>query len=521
MFRRPHILALVLLTLAFLVPGAAFAQDDGSLYYRLPGATSTLTDDAITIRYGAYHETYVSGLGWLSGIEADPPVVRDDEVLVNASVLDALGVNAPRLTGVRTSGGAEVRVVLDLPDLTPAQLSTLRLSGTVAAGEVLELRLPALLLPEITPEDVGGVALDLSTDVSGTRLVVSGPEMSYQVFPLSDPTRLVLDLAPERDLSPALQLERELAPGVSYRRFTVPTPTGGSVVHVVAIAPGSGELRVVGESRVARTVRELGAGGLVALNAGYFDTTTFAAIGYLLVDHGLLSLPSRNRASIGFTPGQPPMIDRLDVSVRLHTARGPIDVGTTSTAGVDVVRTAGAFAGNATRGVLLVQDGVVTENKIGPRRVPEGGYALVYPPDNRELALLDEGDAVALDTRVQPSAFALARYAVEAGPLLVQNGRPAYEPEFESFALGQRILDGLTQQAAVGVTHDGTTLLVVAETMRAAELIPLFLTLGAESAMRLDSGSSTTLVIDGRIVNRSGERRVVSAIVLVPQRAGN
>ncbi|MFA5595282.1 MAG: phosphodiester glycosidase family protein, partial [Trueperaceae bacterium] len=109
----------------------------------------------------------------------------------------------------------------------------------------------------------------------------------------------------------------------------------------------------------------------------------------------------------------------------------------------------------------------------------------------------------------------------EAGPLLVKDGLAAYQPELERFATGQRILDGLTQQAAVGVTADGSTLLVVAETMRASELVPLFLSLGADRAMRLDSGSSTTLVIDGRAVNRSTERRVVSAIVLVPQRAGN
>lgn len=513
-------LAALLVTLAALLAGpAARTQAASELYYRLPGASSTVTDDAVTVRFGAFHETYVSGLGWLSGIDADPPVVRGGEVLVNASVLDALGVDAPRLEGVRTSGAAEVRVVLDLPGLDAAQLAALRLSGSVGAAEDLELRLPPLLLPELTPEDVGGVALDLSSDANGTRVRVSGPAMSYQVFPLADPTRLVLDLMPERDLTPVVQSERQLAPGVSYRRFTVPTPSGGSVVHLVSIAPGSGELRVVGESQVPRTVRELASGALVGLNAGYFDTTSFAAIGYLLVDHGLLSLPSRNRASIGFASGQAPLIDRLDVSVRLRTRGGLVEVGSTSDGSVDVVRTPGAFAGNGTQGVLLVRGCRVLENKIGPRRVPEGGFALVYPPQNRALALLDEGDTVTLDLRVEPPDFERVRYAVEAGPLLVKDGLPAYEPTVESFALGQRILDGLTQQAAVGVTRDGTTLMLVAETMRAAELVPLFIALGADRAMRLDSGSSTTLVVDGQVVNRSGERRVVSAIVLVPQRA--
>lgn len=514
----------VLLLMACLHVGVAQGAPDpaaGQLYYRLPGATTTLTDDAITIRYGAYHETYVAGLGWLSGIQADAPVVRDGEVLVNSSVLEALGVNAPRLEGVRTSGGAEVRVVLDLPGLTAMQLEGLRASGHKAAGQGLSFWLPQLLLPVVEPDEVSGVAIAFSQEDGGTRLNVTGPELDYDIFPLGEPTRLVLDLMPKRDLTPVVQTEREVAPGVTYRRFTVHTTSGGSVVHVVSIEPAAGELRVVGESRVPRTTSELASGALVALNAGYFDTTTFNAIGYLLVDHGLQSLPSRNRASIGFSAGQAPLIDRLAVTIRLHTSYGAIDVGNAQVDGVDVVRSSGAFAGGPTRGVLLVQDGMVVENKIGPRRVPEGGYALVYPVTNRAIALLDAGDRVILDTLIEPSAFGQARYAVEAGPLLVQNGEPAYQPELERFELGQRILDGLTQQSAVGVTASGTTLLVVAETMRASELVPLFIQLGADRAMRLDSGSSTTLVIDGQAVNRSTERRVVSAIVLVPQRVGN
>lgn len=514
-------LVTAIVLVVYALAGAQAVSDESQLYYRLQGATFSIADDAITVRYGAFHETYVSGLGWLSGLGAPAPVIRQNEVLVTGSMLEQLGVHGPRLEAVRTSGGAEVRVVLDVPGLVPSQLEHLRGSGTVPPGQSLSFWLPPLLLPELVPEDVSGVSFDIAAADGGTRLTLSGPELDYDVFPLSNPTRLVLDLMPKRDLTPVVQTERELAPGVAYRRFTVHTTSGGSVVHLVSIQPSAGELRVVGESLVPRTTSELASGALVALNAGYFDTTTFSAIGYLLVDHGLQSLPSRNRASIGFAPGQPPFIDRLDVTVRLHTSRGAISVGNTADDSVDVVRTAGAFAGSPTRGVLLVRDGVVIDNKIGPRRVTAGAYALVYPPTNRAVALLDEGDRVILDTDIEPSAFTNARYAVEAGPLLVKDGQSAYEPELERFALDQRILDGLTQQSAVGVTADGVTLLLVAETMRASELVPLFLSLGADRAMRLDSGSSTTLVIEGRAVNRSTERRVVTAIVLVPQVAGN
>lgn len=155
-------------------------------------------------------------------------------------------------------------------------------------------------------------------------------------------------------------------------------------------------------------------------------------------------------------------------------------------------------------------------NKVGPRTVPPDGFALVYDPARRDLALINEGDSAALELDFQPEVFETVRYAVEAGPLLVSGGRSAFDPALEAFRRGERILDDYTQQAAVGVKADGTVLLVAADNMIAEELVPLMLSLGGYDAMRLDSGGSTTLFIDGEVVNRTSERRVVSAIVFVP-----
>lgn len=500
-----------LFTLLSAAPTLAFGQE--APLYALPGALVETGSDAITLRVDGRELVYVPGIGWQPHLDAPPPVVTDGVVFVGAEVLDALGVPEPRLEGVRVAGDVEVRIVLDLPDLDPSTLEGLRSKGAVRAGEVLEFTLPPLLLPAGVPEDVGGVAVDVVAAGAGTRLRLSGPAFSYDVFPLAHPTRLVLDVLPQRELDVA-EIDEEIAPGVRYQRMLAPTADGGSVVHLVRISGGSGEFRVVGGDRTPRTVRDLASGGVVAINAGYFDTTTFAAIGYLLIDHGLISLPSRNRASIAFGPNGT-VIDRLRAEVRLHTSYGRIDVGGLGDDGVSVVTSPGALAGPPSRGVLVVRDGRVVENKVGPRRVPDGGYALVYPPESRELALLDLGDAVILDTRLEPTVFEAAHYAVEAGPLLLKDGLVAYDPALEGFVSGQRILDGLTQQAAIGVMDDGEVLLVVAETMRAEDLVALFSWLGAKDAMRLDSGSSTTLVLNGEVVNRATERRVASAIVYV------
>ena len=63
--------------------------------------------------------------------------------------------------------------------------------------------------------------------------------------------------------------------------------------------------------------------------------------------------------------------------------------------------------------------------------------------------------------------------------------------------------------------QDGSVVLLIAETMTAEQLIPLFQRLGVRDAMRLDSGSSAGLFVAGEVVNRRFEREIVSAIVLV------
>jgi hypothetical protein len=181
-----------------------------------------------------------------------------------------------------------------------------------------------------------------------------------------------------------------------------------------------------------------------------------------------------------------------------------------------VATAAGALVGSPRVGVLTLARGSVVGNRIGPAAVPANGVALVYDPALRALAALEPGASAELRLSYAPGAFSVARYALEAGPLLLAEGRAAFEPELEGFARGQRILDEVTQQAAVGVRSDGTVLFVVAEAMTAQGMVPLMLSLGADRAMRLDSGSSAGLLIDGELVNRPFERRLVTALVWVP-----
>lgn len=552
----------IVFALALLLLGWCLA---GSLY-KLPGATlNERGDGSLELAYRGETLSYVPGVGWYPDDLGVAPKRIGHDVFVSSGVLAALEVGTPRLSGVRSSHRDGVRIVLDfdgLPSLTP--LKELEGQGELAPQEPLELTLPRLLLPLEQMSGVPGIELALDEGLIHVTARISGPEMSYAVFTLDEPQRLVVDLSPVEPLPEAAPVaersdpdaqphparavpseevptdEAELAfelrefgpeplelpvdtirslhPSITHRQTWVFTGDGRSRVDVLEIAPDEGELRVVGESFVPRTLTQLVDGAVAGINASYFDTRDHQSIGLLKVDHTLLSLPSRGRASIGFGPNGP-VIDRvrvdLTVTVNGRSAyRGILDDD------IVIHTTPGALAGTPSKGALVVNQGTVLENRVGPRPVPEEGIVLVYDPSLRELALADSGDEVALATRFIPEVFNSVRYAVEAGPLLVSGGRPAFDPERESFDTEnpESNVNRRASRAAVGLRGDGTVLFVTATSVTAAEMVPIMLSLGAIEALQMDSGGSSTLYAAGSVLNRPAptQRRIPTAIVFVP-----
>ncbi len=318
-------------------------------------------------------------------------------------------------------------------------------------------------------------------------------------------------------LSRLTERRADLQRGVRYRRFVYPTEENLSTIHLLEIAPYAGEFRVVGKPKVSQTLSELARGGFAAINASYFDPKTSTTIGFLRLDHEIISEPSRNRASIAFDWNQS-IIDRVQyqasvyINGKRYPTKAPYEGGL-----LTLYTRAGETFGNSERGTLVVYNNRVIENTVGPRIVPQEGFVLSYEIGSKlsELTSIKVGDYAQLEVNITPSIFTKLRYAVEAGPLLVFDGKSAYEPSKESFK-NTYIVNGRTLQAAIGVKADGTVLLLTANSMTAKELVPLFISLGAERAMRLDSGSSTSLFAAGQVLNRWNERKIVSAIVFFP-----
>ena len=517
-------------------------------YYLLPGAAPLGTPEP-TFSYRGERYSYAAGLGWL-GLESNlsAPRIEAGRIYLQEDVLDALSVTLPRLTGVRSSGGGTVRVVFDFAGLDASTLESVKQTGVTKPERPLTLELPSLLLPETLPGRLENLTLSW-TGGENTVLRLVGPEgagpLQFDVFPLANPTRLVVDLranpalADERDTNDAaLDLRerllnrlagtrtgsRDLGGGATLRSFSTVTLAGQSQIDLVEITPGRGRFAVQGGSAALRTPSELTGGALVGLNASYFDPASGRSIGLLKERGRLESLPSRNRAVVGFGFGRP-VIGRpqseLNVTVD-GAARTQLDLQdervTLYTAGNIG---AGTLVGSPRQGAVVVSaTGRVLENKVGPRRVPTGGFVLSYLPEVRPLALIDAEDTLRYSLETDPSIWRFVPEAVEAGPLLVAGGRSAFRPGLEAFDTEDREsnINRRTTRAALGVRQDGTVLLLVATNLTAGELVPLFIDLRAESALQLDSGGSSTLVVDGEVVNRPAglQRKVATVITYTP-----
>ena len=130
-------------------------------------------------------------------------------------------------------------------------------------------------------------------------------------------------------------------------------------------------------------------------------------------------------------------------------------------------------------------------------------------------------------------------HLLQAGPVLVRDGRGRVRPraDVEGFRRGAHqfdsdITDGRHPRAALGVAGDRIVALACDGRSRRdagmtlGELAALMCALGCDSALNLDGGGSTSLVVGGRLRNRPrggfespepGGRPISTALLFVPR----
>lgn len=180
----------------------------------------------------------------------------------------------------------------------------------------------------------------------------------------------------------------------------------------------------------------------------------------------------------------------------------------------DIAKEADAIAAINASGFIRHENGSLSPNGTliidGKLYTDKGGPIIGFTNDN-VLTLTKESASSAIEHGI--------KNAVSFGPFLIVNGEPA------KFKKGGGY--GLRPRTAVGQRKDGTVLFVVidgnsygTEGIDMEELTDIFIRYGAYNAANLDGGGSSSLVINGKLVNeptgwtKKGERYLINAFIL-------
>lgn len=292
-------------------------------------------------------------------------------------------------------------------------------------------------------------------------------------------------------------------------------------------------------------------GAIAAINAGFFrlDRSLFAgdAVGLLMIDKSIYSDSHAGRVALMIKN----KIDKTDVSIEranvnysLRINKKDYEIGLNRQRGDnDLV----LFKPEFHRTTLTTENGVefvVRKNKIvqifnkkGSNPIPPNGYIISASGKKGEelLQILKVGKKV--DITIAHSSpvemipnltFGQSEDIIAGVPQLIKNGN--IEITWEQEKTSKAFVETKHPRTAVAKLKDGKFLMVTVDGRQPEhsiginlnELAALLLELGAIDAMNLDGGGSTTMFLDGKIVNKpsdkEGERSVSDAILVFPRK---
>ncbi len=323
------------------------------------------------------------------------------------------------------------------------------------------------------------------------------------------------------------------------------------VVHALDAAIGT-------ETTSSMAIRH---GAFAAINGGFFrlDKSIFAgdAAGTLMINRKLLSesFDSGNTAfgrinlMISNDRRQTSVfIERMKIKNLVITKNKIFSVGTNRERGEnDIVIYTKSFSDTTqtnNNGIeFIVKNNRVVKvfDEVGNIQIPVNGYVISVSGSSRDEALkflrvntkAQISFAVETTTGLLPNLHNKSKFLSKSEditngvPQLIKNG--VIEITWQEEKASKSFYETKHPRTAVAKLKDGKFLMVTVDGRSEAsggigleDLAKILLELGATDAMNLDGGGSTTMFLDGKVVNnpsdKEGERRVGDAILVTPRK---
>jgi hypothetical protein len=334
---------------------------------------------------------------------------------------------------------------------------------------------------------------------------------------LSNPSRLIIDLRPD------VPVGRNIAwaPGLRWREQTLALGGRQFPISWLEITPRQAGVRlqpIWGDGSTLTGIQPLPQiaqrwQAAAAINGGFFNRERQLPLGAIRRDGQWISGPILNRGVIAWNDQGGFRVGRLSLQHSLVAGgqRLPIndlDSGYVQ-AGIARYTRAWGSAYTPLSGNEIVA--TITNNRVAniqtansPVAIPTDGFLLVARRTN--LAGLSEGMPVQVQMQTNPADLEGYPNILGAGPLLVASGQIVLNAAAEQFGAG---LDAqLAPRSAIGQTADGRIFLATTHNRVGGagpslpEWAQLMRNLGAVDALNLDGGSSSSLYLGGRLVDR-------------------
>lgn len=368
------------------------------------------------------------------------------------------------------------------------------------------------------------------------------------------------------------QAFQTVAPGVEYLQITrgessPDETTGPWLINMLRVDPSRASLQVchaLDEGVGLETTSSLAARhkAVAAINGGYFRTTgTFRgeSVGSLMLDGKLISEPHYDRAAMGLITqpettqivlGHLKFVGEISVGRRsgalrtqparkevrhaVHGLNRPLSkdellVFTPEFHGTTLTTADGAEAVVRNGRVLTVRD------RHGSSKIPANGFVVSAVGNSREwlLSNVSRGAQISFSWRLTPldpkqeALWRRANTILGGGPQLIKDGKANITnvqekilPAFRNDRHPRTAIAKLTSGKLLLLTVDGRQP-GISVGMSLDMLANLLLEFGADEAINLDGGGSTTMVVRDKVVNRpsdpTGERPVSDAVLVFPK----
>lgn len=283
--------------------------------------------------------------------------------------------------------------------------------------------------------------------------------------------------------------------------------------------------RIYGGESMANMVSRTGA--KFAVNAAYFDMNTYAPTSTMINGGSIVTVDNNNPNAATFVmdTSRRGSIQNMNVNQKAILTRGGSAISSLANVGkhkkpsgsADATRiiftsTWGSSVGFPVSDAIIVDSNGTITRVIKPSDnasdvgIPSSGYVLCQrarrPYEGNFFDSCRVGDRIALSFTYPGSAVSNIQTAIAAGPTIVRNGQ-AYNNYYYEGITKSDIVSGTNQKISIGLKSNGNVVLLTAY-CNIGQLSNVMVSMGCQSALNLDGGSSAGIYYDGQWLIRPG-----------------